>query len=366
MIKSCYIHIPFCDNICSYCDFCKIYYKENLVDKYLASLEREIKSIYKNEVLDTIYVGGGTPSSLSLNQLERLFKILSKLNKSNNVEYTLEGNFSSITKDKLLLYKKYGVNRLSLGLESINKNNLKVLERDNSKEDIIEKIKLMRYLGFNNINVDLIYAIPNETIDILKEDLEFVLSLDVEHISTYSLIIEKNTKLYINNTNSVDEELDLEMYYLITKILKNNNYNHYEISNFSKVNYESKHNNCYWLNKKYYGFGLGASSYIDNKRITNTRSVSKYLKNNYIYEIEELNENDTIEYEVILGFRLLKGINLIDFKNKFHKELIDIYNYKELLNDKLLVLKNNYLSIPEEKLYISNEIIVKLLESMIK
>ena len=357
--------IPFCDNICSYCDFCKVYYKEDLVDKYLSALEEEIESIYKGEILDTIYIGGGTPSSLNIRQLERLFIILSKLNKSKDIEYTIEGNFQSTTEDKLLLYKKYGINRLSLGLESINKDNLKLLERDDG-QDIKDKIILMKSLGFNNINVDLIYAIPNETLDILKKDLEYILSLDIEHISTYSLIIEKNTKLYINNIKNIDEELDLEMYNLITKVLKDNKYNHYEISNFSKEGYESIHNNCYWLNNNYYGFGLGASSYIDNKRITNTRSISKYLKNNYIYEIEELTEEDTIEYEVLLGLRLLKGINLISFKNKYHKELIDIYNYNDLIDNKLLVLKDNYLSIPEDKIYISNEIIVKLLQSMIQ
>ena len=362
MIKNCYIHIPFCENICSYCDFCKMYYKEELVDKYLNTLEQEINSIYKGEELETIYIGGGTPSCLNIKQLERLFVILSKLNKSTNLEYTIEGNFSSTTKEKLELYKKYGINRLSLGIESINKNNLKILERNTTKEEVRNKIKLMRDLGFNNINVDLIYAIPNESLEILKEDIDFILSLDVEHISTYSLIIEKNTKLYINNCNNIEEDLDYEMYNLITDTLKNNNYNHYEISNFSKVGYESRHNNCYWQNKEYYGFGLGASSYINNIRITNTRSISNYLDNKYILEKEYITNEDKEEYEIILGLRLLKGINLKEYKKKYHKELIEKYDYNELLRNNLLIINNNYLSIPEDKIYISNEIIVRLLE----
>ena len=362
MIKNCYIHIPFCKKICSYCDFCKIYYKEELVDKYLDVLEQEIDSIYKNEELETIYIGGGTPSCLNIRQLERLFIILGKLNKTKNIEYTIEGNFSSTTKEKLLLYKKYGINRLSLGIESINKNNLDFLERDNRKEDIIEKIKVMKSLGFNNINVDLIYAIPNETLDILKEDIEFILSLDIEHISTYSLIIEKNTKLYINKIKNIPEDLDYSMYTLIINKLKENNYIHYEISNFAKKGYESRHNNCYWKNKEYYGFGLGASSYINDERITNTRSISNYLNNKYILEKEYLSKNDIEEYEVILGLRLLKGISLKDYKEKFNIELIEKYDYRELVEEKLLVLKDNYLFIPEDKIYISNEIIVRLLE----
>lgn len=365
MIKNCYIHIPFCNNICSYCDFCKIFYNENMVNRYLDSLEKEIDSIYKNEELETIYIGGGTPSCLNIKQLERLFIILSKLNKANNIEYTIEGNIQSTTKEKLLLYKKYGINRLSLGIESINKENLKLLERETIKEEVIEKIKIMRNQGFNNINVDLIYAIPNETIKTLEEDIDFILSLDVEHISTYSLIIEENTKLYINNIKNIDEELDYEMYNLITKKLKDNNYNHYEISNFAKDGYESIHNNCYWENRQYYGFGLGASSYINDKRITNTRSISNYLNNRYIKEIENITEEIKEEYEVILGLRLLRGINLDNYKKKYNKELKDKYNYNDLLKENLLILKDGYLSIPEDKIYISNEIIVRLLEKEI-
>ena len=220
----------------------------------------------------------------------------------------------------------------------------------------------MKDMGFNNINVDLIYAIPNETIDVLKEDIEFILSLDIEHISTYSLIIEKNTKLFINAVKNIDEDLDLEMYKTISKLLKNSNYIHYEISNFSKDGFESKHNNCYWLNNHYYGFGLGASSYINNERITNTRSISNYLKGKYIFDKEILTEEDTIDYEIMLGLRLLKGIDLSNFKKRYNKELIEIYNYQELIDKNLLELNNNHILIPEEKIYISNEIIVNFLQ----
>ena len=231
MIKSCYIHIPFCNTICSYCDFCKLLYNEKIVDSYLEHLEKEIRSIYKNEILDTIYIGGGTPSSLNLYQLDKLFNILNILKKSDNIEYTIECNFDSITIDKLKLFKKYGINRLSFGLESTIKNNLDILERNISKNMVRKTIKQCRSLGFNNINIDLMYAIPNENIIDLEKDIDFILSLDVEHISTYSLIIEEHTKLYINNTNYISEDLDYEMYKLICNKL--NNYNHYEISNFA-------------------------------------------------------------------------------------------------------------------------------------
>lgn len=365
MIKSCYIHIPFCNTICSYCDFCKQFYNKKKVKEYLEYLEEEIKSTYKKEELDTIYIGGGTPSCLDLEELEQLFTITDSLKKSKNYEFTIEGNFSSTTKEKLELYKKHGVNRLSLGIESINKENQKFLERNEDKDEIIEKIKLMRDLGFSNINVDLIYALPQETMEVLKEDLDFITSLKVEHISTYSLIIEEHTKLKIKKVKNIEEELDEQMYFYISKYLTTKGYNHYEISNFSKEGYESRHNNCYWNNEEYYGFGLGASSYIGNIRKTNTRSLEEY-KNQKEIEKETLTEEDKIEYEVLLNLRLSKGINLIAFEEKYHKKLEDIYPYQNLIKENLLIEEKNHLRIPEDRWYVSNEIIVKLLENKIE
>ena len=323
MTKSAYIHIPFCNKICSYCDFSKFYNYKEFIDKYLISLEKEIKSIYKGEVLDTIYIGGGTPTVLELNDLEKLLKILIIFNKSKNIEYTIEYNIDTLSKDKLDLLKKY------------------------------------------NINLDLIYALPGEKMLDLKNDLEYITSLNPKHISTYSLIIEEHTVLNNLKYKNIDEELDLKMYNYICNYLKEKGYIHYEISNFSKPGYESKHNLVYWNNNTYYGFGIGASSYIDNKRITNTRSLNKYFNNNCVKEEELLNKDDIIDYEIILNLRLKDGIDLKLFKDKYKVELKDIYNYDELVNNKLLKLNNNHLYIPEDKLYISNNIIVKLLDKRI-
>lgn len=361
MIKNCYIHIPFCKNICTYCDFCKMYYNKKMLSKYLDALEKEVKSLYKGELLETIYIGGGTPNSLDIDELERLFHIINYLNKIKDIEFTFEGNIDCFTKEKLILLKKYGVNRLSIGIESINKKNLKYLGRSLDKNKIIETIKLMRELGFSNINVDLIYAIPSETINELKEDISFILSLDIEHISTYSLMIEDNTMLKINGEVNISDDLDYLMYKEICSILKDNNYIHYEISNFSKNNYFSKHNLCYWNNREYYGFGLGASSYIGNKRIMNTRSFSKYIDGNYIKEIENVMNKEIMEYQIILNLRKKEGISLIEFRELFGKELINCYDYTNLVNDGLLCLRDKYLFIDEDKWYISNEIIVRLL-----
>ena len=205
MVKSCYIHIPFCEKICSYCDFCKMFYNEKLVDKYLDELENEIFSLYKGEKLETIYIGGGTPSCLNIKQLNRLFLIIDKLNKSYDVEFTIECNFSNTSKEKLELFKKYGVNRLSFGLETSNSKQLAFLERDESKDNTRRIIELARREGFNNINVDLMYALPGENIDDLEIDLKFIYSLDVEHISCYSLIIEEHTILNNKGTKEISE-----------------------------------------------------------------------------------------------------------------------------------------------------------------
>lgn len=352
MVKNCYIHIPFCSKICSYCDFCKLYYDEKFVNKYLNELEKEIKTTYKGEVLDTIYIGGGTPSSLSIKELTKLFEILKIFNKSETIEFTIESNFENITEDKLLLYKKYGINRLSFGLESINKKNLSFLNRDINKNKISNIINTCRELGFNNINVDLMYALPVEDISILKKDLEYIFSLDVEHISTYSLMIEDHTMLKINGITSISEDLDYEMYKLICKEMKKYNYDHYEISNFSKTGYYSRHNLCYWNNNNYYGFGLGASSYIGNKRITNTRSINKYLSGEYILEDTKLTTKDLIEYKIMLNLRKAEGISLDE---------IDL-DVDDLIKDGLLIRYNHHIRIPEDKWYISNEIIIRVLE----
>ena len=195
-VKSAYIHIPFCNKICSYCDFCKIFYNEEIVNRYLDELEVDINDSYQGEVLDTIYIGGGTPSSLNIKQLERLFNIISKLNKSKDVEFTIECNFD-VTYEKLDLFKRVGINRISFGLESINKKVLKVLDREVNKNKVIDIINYCHKIGLNNINVDLMYEVRDENINDLLDDIKFIKSLDITHVSTYSLILEEH-KMVIN------------------------------------------------------------------------------------------------------------------------------------------------------------------------
>ncbi len=361
MVKHTYIHIPFCKKICSYCDFCKLFYDKKQVSLYIKSLKKEINNIYKGEEQDTIYIGGGTPSSLDLEELKELFKVLNILKKSKDIEYTIECNFSTITYEKLCLFKEYGINRLSFGIESVNPKNLEILDRQENKNTIIKVLDMARNLGFNNINLDLMYAIPKESISDLEKDIDFILRLNPEHISTYSLIIEEHTKLYLNNTKKISEDLDLLMYNRICKRLKSN-YNHYEISNFAKEGYESKHNTCYWKNKEYYGFGLGASSYLNDIRYTNTRSITKYLDNEYTYTKEILSKEDKMEYEMILGLRLLSGVSKEEFYNKYKVYINEYFDIDKLLDNKLLEESETNYYINEENLYISNEILLNFIK----
>ena len=360
-MKSCYIHIPFCKTICSYCDFCKMYYDKKTIDLYLEALDKEIDKKYKNEILDTIYVGGGTPTSLNEEQLEKLLQILSRLKVSKELEYTFEANVETLTIEKIKLLRNYKVNRISVGIQSIKDKNIKFLGRHHTKKMVVDQIKLLKQNGFNNINVDLIYAIPGEDLDDLKDDLEFITSLDITHISTYSLIIEPHTMIYINGAKNIDQDLDYDMYKYICNILKRRGYSHYEVSNFSKPGFESKHNLTYWNNLNYYGFGLGASGYIGNIRYDNTRNLEKYLKGNYILNSETLSRNLIIENEFILGLRKIKGINKKDFNAKFDMNINDLEIVKQLLKEEKLEDDGNNIFISDKYIYTSNSIWIRLI-----
>ena len=359
MAKAIYIHIPFCKSICSYCDFCKFLYNEKWVGAYLTALKIEIKDRYMDDDITTIYIGGGTPSALSCDEIKRLMEIISVFKTENLKEFTFECNLSDINKELLLLLKYYKVNRLSIGIESFNKKNLEFMERSADYKDALEKIKLCREYGFNNINIDLMYAIPGETLKDLKKDLDLFMSLNPTHISTYSLIIEEHTKLDNVKAQVIAEELDYEMFKLIEKRLKNAH--HYEVSNFAIKGYESIHNLVYWNNEEYYGFGLGAAGYIDDIRYENTKNLKEYLLGNYVKSKEILGKKEKMDYEIMLGLRKLEGINIKEFKAKFDEDIEDVYNLEPLYKNKDLIKKKGYIYINPIKIYIMNEILIKII-----
>lgn len=361
MAKAVYIHIPFCSSICSYCDFCKRYYDENIISSYLSTLEIEIKNNYKGEKIETLYIGGGTPSVLSIEEIKKLFKIINIMNLDNLKEFTFECNINDIEESKMAYLYENGVNRLSIGVETINNKLLKVLNRIHSKEEIIDKINLLKKIGFKNINIDLMYALPGETINNLEEDLDFVIGLGIQHISAYSLIIDENTKLYIDNIKNINDDLDLEMYNLINNKLEKNGFKHYEISNYCIDGYESKHNLVYWNNLEYYGFGLGATGYIESIRYTNTKSMKNYLKGKYILDKDYISLNEQMENEMILGLRKIKGVNKKEFFKKYNKDINDVFNIKDLIKEEYLIDDGVNIYINNKYLYVQNSILIKFI-----
>lgn len=357
MITSVYIHIPFCDHLCTYCDFAKRFYNEDIVNKYLDALEVEIKEKYQNELIKTIYIGGGTPSSLCVNSLQKLMKVIEIFRLDKNYEFTFEVNPENIDEEKVLLLKKHGVNRISMGVESTCSKNLKYLGRHHDFKMVKEKVSMIKRNGISNINIDLIYALPNEKISDLKKDLDNIMKLDIKHISTYSLEIHDHTWLGIKKEKSIDDNIDSEMYYYICNYLKEKGFNHYEISNFCKDNYYSHHNMVYWKNNEYYGFGLGASGYINNIRYTNTRSMYNYINKKRIIYQEKVSKKENISYALILGFRLIDGINKKEFKEKYGVLLIKQFNIKDLIKQGYLIDDGLNIKISYDKIYIENSIL---------
>lgn len=326
-IKSLYVHIPFCEHICGYCDFTKLLYNEEFASKYVEALILEIKS-YNIPKMETIYLGGGTPSALELGKLSQIVDFLGSYLEKNG-EFTVEANVENLTKEKLEVLRKAGVNRLSIGVQTTHDEILKAINRHHTFEDAKKVVALAKEYGFTNINVDLIYGLPLQDEEALKEDLRNILSLDTPHISIYSLSISKGSKFYNEGIKPLSDEKDAYMYDLIVKTLTEAGYIHYEVSNFAKEGYESRHNKTYWKDEEYYGCGLGASGYINGVRYTNTKSLTKYLKGEYKDFEEKLTLNEEIEDFLMLNLRLKEGFKVSTFINRFHFDPLE--KFKDVL-----------------------------------
>lgn len=356
-----YIHIPFCNTICSYCDFCKIHYQKEYVSLYLEHLSKEINSRYQGEIVNSIYIGGGTPSCLSPDELDELLSILSIFNLSDNYEYTIECNIENIDIEKLNIFKSYGINRLSIGVESFDKDIISVLNRHHDEDLVFDNIYLAKKY-FNNINIDLIYGVTPD-IEKVKNDISKFLMLEIPHISCYSLILEEHTKLWINHQKYIDEDLDKEMFDYINNTLTKKGYHHYEISNYAIPGYESKHNINYWLNGSYYGFGLSAVSFINNHRISNTKNLTKYLKDEYLAEDNYEDVTLSKENDLILGLRLIEGLSITNFNTKYNDDILRKPIIKELLSDNYLIVTGDKLHCNYKYIYLLNSILEKIIGS---
>ena len=371
-----YIHVPFCVQKCNYCDFNSFKIKGNDKKEYLNAIEKEMKLYsdeFKNKQFDSVFFGGGTPSILNIEELKRLVgSVFKNFNIKETAEVSMECNPGTINKEKLIHMKELGINRLSIGLQAIQNHHLKYIGRIHSYEEFEKNYLEAKEVGFDNINIDLMYALPNHKKEEWKESLDKIISLNPSHISAYSLILEEGTKLYEMYDNEefslLDEDTDIEMYNYTINKLKENGYNQYEISNYSKEYKECKHNIIYWKCDNYLGLGPGASGYIGDIRYNNISDLNEYnhkISQN-IKPIEEetiLSEKDKIEEFIFMGLRMNEGISLKVFKERFSISIEDIYiePIEKLIDSKLLELDKDNLKLTQKGREISNTVFIEFI-----
>lgn len=355
-----YIHIPFCKHKCDYCDFVSFANKEKEIKKYIEALTTEIQQRHLEQYkIKTVYIGGGTPSFIDS---KYIIEILNLINKENAEEITIEVNPGTVDKEKLQSYYNIGINRLSLGLQSTDNNILKQIGRIHTYEQFLTTYNLATEIGFKNINIDLMIGLPNQTVCDVETSLEKIIKLNPQHISVYSLILEEGTVMEDKIKNGIlklpEEVQERKMYWLVKNKLEDVGFIHYEISNFAKPGFESKHNYSCWEQKEYIGVGLAAHSYINKTRYSNTEDLSRYLENRKqnitIHEIQNREEQEK-EY-MLLGLRKIQGVNIQKFKHKFIEN--PIYLYREELNklftNNLIEIDANYIKLTKKGIDLAN------------
>lgn len=359
--ESLYLHIPFCDCLCSYCDFAKVLSGTFSESRYLDCLLQEIAAkAIPEDSLKTIYIGGGTPSALSAAGLTRLLGYLHSHFPS-VIEFTLEANPESLTPAKAHLLSIYGVNRVSLGVQCVNPELLKRLRRNHTNADVGKAILLLRKNGISNINLDFIYGLPGMTAQDLQDDFAFAFKLNPTHLSFYSLQIEKGTYFYNEKVPAASDEELARQYKTIVKTLEQHGYPRYEVSNFAKPGYESKHNLTYWHDQHYYACGLGASQYLDNLRSTNTRSMTRYLAGDCHPTLDVIKpEDEKLEY-LMLNLRLTEGFSLEEYQQRFQESfLIKYFSVKNEIGNAIVTSKSR-VRLRKDKFYVMDGILLKLM-----
>jgi len=363
---SAYVHIPFCTQICYYCDFSKVFIKNQPVDSYLEYLLEEFRS-YDIQKLRTLYIGGGTPTALSAPQLEVLLNGLTKnLDLSVLEELTIEANPGDLDADKIAVLKNSAVNRVSLGVQTFDNKMLKKIGRSHLEKDIYENIDRLKLAGFDNISIDLIYALPGQTMEQVKENVAKAIELDIPHMSLYSLILENHT-VFMNRMRRgklplPKEELEAEMFEYIIAELEKSGFEHYEISNFSKPGFESRHNLMYWDNAEYYGIGAGASGYVNGVRYKNHGPIRHYLtaveEGNARITEEHLSQKEQMEEEMFLGLRKKSGVSMTRFEEKFGRPFEGLYGeiVRDLVQQGLMQIEGDRVRMTKRGLFLGDTV----------
>ncbi len=354
-----YIHIPFCKKKCYYCDFISYPNKDNYIEEYIETVIKEYRN-YKAEeyIIKTVYIGGGTPSYIDSSYIVKLLK---EINLKKAEEITIEINPGTVTKEKLRDYKKVGINRLSIGLQATQDTLLKEIGRIHTYNEFLNTYNMAREVGFKNINIDLMLALPKQIIEDIIKSVKKIIELNPEHISIYSLILEEGTKMYdmVNKQKCIlpKEDEEREMYWTVKNLLEKNGYNHYEISNFAKNGYYSKHNIDCWNQKEYIGIGVSAHSYLNNRRYSNLEKIDEYIKNYNDKKIHEIQDKISQEKEyMILGLRKLEGVSISEFKLKFSENPIYLFRNElnKLVNLELLEVGLNNIKLTSKGLDLAN------------
>ena len=370
-MKSAYIHIPFCSHICYYCDFNKVFIEGQPVDEYVDLLIKEMALVSQRdqiEALDTLYIGGGTPSTLSVEQMSRLLEgIYRYLPIKNQAEFTIELNPDDGSIEKLQTLKDYGVNRISMGVQSFNDNLLKAIGRKHRAETVYRTVDAARRAGFDNISIDLIFRLPKQTMADFQDSLEQAIALDLPHYSVYSLILEQKTVFYnlmrLGKLPLPSQDEEADMFQMAMDTMQGNGRMHYEISNYALPGYESKHNLHYWNADEYYGFGAGAHGYVNGSRYQNFGPIQHYLEplrqgQLPILQTEPLNQQALIEEFMFLGLRKMSGVTFKEFERRFSSKVTDYY--QEVLSDlsyrKLISLDEKRIALTNQGKFLGNEV----------
>ncbi|MBU9713951.1 radical SAM family heme chaperone HemW [Evansella tamaricis] len=374
--KAVYVHVPFCEQICHYCDFNKFFLDRQPVSEYLDLCETEIVNTlrkFPTKGITSVYVGGGTPTSLSTAQLRQLLTaVKTHFPLEKQCEWTVEVNPGSADQDKLVMMKELGVNRLSIGVQTFDENLLKAIGRDHQVMDVMETISTCKEVGFQNISMDLMIGLPNQTTEQVKETLRETLNLKVQHISAYSLKVEEKTVFYQlwrkGKLPLPGEDVEADMYEILRNTLAGSGFSQYEISNFAIPGYESKHNLTYWDNDAYYGIGAGSHSYVDGVRRINHGPLPKYIasmkETGFPYREEhEVSKKEQMEEELFMGLRKRSGVSLSVFNQKYGLELFQVFPeaISDLQEKGLLVVEEGYIRLTERGVPLGNEVFERFL-----
>lgn len=378
MARGVYIHIPFCHQICNYCDFNKVFFKNQPVDEYIEAVGKEMELVVqqmpgKFDNIETIFLGGGTPTALSAEQIKRLLDLIAKYLPTNKViEFSSEANPDELTIDKLKALKSGGVNRLSMGVQSFDEQLLKKLGRTHSNEHVYETIEHAKAVGFENISIDLMYGLPGQTMEQWEDTLNKAFQLKLPHYSAYSLIVEPKTIFYIRyakgKLNLPTEELEADMYDLLMNKMEQNGLKQYEISNFALDGYQSTHNKIYWDNDEYAGFGAGAHGYLNGDRYSNIGPIKKYISSindssRPLLSTHKVTKEEMIEEQMFLGLRKNEGVSFDEFERKFGTPLKSLFvdTIQQLVNNGLLIDDGRFVRLSRKGRFIGNEVFQQFL-----